>query len=219
LEVKYIWHKSFEEEYQMLHKARKLEEASRRAKELIEKLHSESPESKQWDFTLMEKDLKETYKALKKAWSAGEGLDLVKEYISEEGYKLLMSNSRLGSTDIKYLDLLDCFDCELEDFLIISVMNLPGVEEDYFVVWLDNEYSTKETNLENIKADRLQSFSLTDNFADLSGFNLWNIFKLAPNDCWTFKWSAKQDKWVLHNIAFDNLTNAYLQVLGKSFSV
>ena len=80
----------------MLSKAEKLKSAGKRAKELIAKLNLKNP--KQWDYKLIESDIKQTYKALKQAWLNGENLDSIKDYLSEQGYNLLLSDSRLGKT-------------------------------------------------------------------------------------------------------------------------
>lgn len=189
----------------MLYKAQKLQKASWRAQDLINKLHKKNPS--QWNYGLIKNNIEQTYKMLKNAWINGETLDSIKEYFSEQGYKLLSSDSTVANADLKYLDLLDCFDCELKDLLIVSVLNFPETQEDYVLVWLDNEYSSTQNNL-----CKLNSFDLNNKLS------VWNILEMSSNDCWTFKWSSQQEKWVLHNITLDNLTNSYLEVLGKSFS-
>jgi hypothetical protein len=202
----------------MFHKQKQLQQAAQKAKELVETLQKRNPDSEQWNYRKMEGDLKEAYYVLKHAWHEGKSVETVKNFLSAEGYALLNSDSKLGNVDAKYLDLLDCFDAELDDIAIISVINLPGESEDYFVAWLDNEYHS-EHKLDDLKANEVNSFGLGDALPNFSGLNLWNIVKMAPNDCWTFKWSPSEHRWVLHNITFDNMTNSYLQVLGKSLDL
>ncbi len=199
----------------------KLKEATKRAKQLVDDLHREYPKSLQWNYSLMEQNLRDTYKALKNTWKNGKDLAKVKEYLSESGYKFLQGESDWA--DVKWFDLLECFDEELQDIAIISVVNMPGEAEDRFIAWLDHEKGASK-NIDEMKADSIDGFDWIDNFPALSGMNLSIFGKpfmsvAGANDCWTFKWCPERTRWVLDFVAFDRFTDNYLSVLGKSVNL
>jgi hypothetical protein len=201
----------------MFSREKKLQEAAIRAKMLVEKLHEKYPQSKQWDYELMGQQLKETYKSLKEVWQDGRDLEKVKHYLSDNGYKFLLGNSEW--VDVKWFDLLECFDFELEDVAIISVENLPGQSSDRFIAWLDHEVSANKSN--DLHKDRID---FVDEFPQLSGFtpHAFNVplFKVVGlNDCWTFIWNTESERWVLDFVIFDRLTDTYLSTLGKSLDI
>ena len=209
----------------MSNKAHKLQAAATRAKQLADELFNKNPTSPQWDYSLMEATIKETYKVLQAVWKGnGTNLSSVRHYLSEEAF-LFLSGKSQARVNVSWFDLMECFDFVLEDIAIISVINLPGGNEDKFIVWLDHEKNTGQGNdLENDRADEVADFNWLDNFANLSGlsfsFNGKTLLQLVgTNDCWTFKWNVASQRWLLDFVIFDQFTDTYLDVVGKSISL
>lgn len=196
----------------MISNTKNLKEASSKAKQHILELQRKYQACKQWDYALMERDVQEAYRALKEAWTKGVGLASVREFLSDNAYRLLEGNSAWA--DIKCFDLLECFDSKLEDIAIVNVINIPG-NEDKFTVLLDHGGA-------NDRKDQLaDDFAYLDELPSMFGVSLSSLAKpisssISKHDCWTFKWDEESQRWILDFIACDSPVNSYLEVLSNS---
>ncbi len=121
--------------------------------------------------------------------------------------------------NVKWLNLLKCFEYKLEDIAIISIVNFPGLEADKLFVWLDHEINSSEADdIEIDRVDELEDFDSIDEFKMLSGFNikLLNLTIAGTNDLWIFTWSESRNKWVLDFLGNDLMADTYAKTIGKS---
>jgi hypothetical protein len=203
-------------------KAVKLQRAATKAKNLIDRLHSENPSSPQWVWPDIERDIKDTYLKLREVRRKKLAPDNFREFVTEDCFKLL--SARDTQERIPIFDLLSCLDQRLDDMVIISVLNFLGEQEDKLIVWLDHEVG--ENNLDEMeleKLDQVEDFKFFDNFPSLSGLGISLIGRayfqaVGHNDCWTFKWSPEKERWLLDFVIFDRMTDAYLSVIGNSLN-
>ncbi len=149
----------------------RIKEATKRAKELLNKLSSEQGDSKQWKYEQIDKDIKATYFALKEYEESGrKNVTEVQEYLSGGAFSLINGNSEQW-VNVKWVNLLECFKYQLEDIAIIGIMNFPDKGDDKIIVWLDHEINSNRANdIEADRVDELEDFNFLDGFKILGGF-------------------------------------------------
>ncbi|HEY9886103.1 MAG TPA: hypothetical protein V6C96_02465 [Vampirovibrionales bacterium] len=209
-----------------LKRSKKLLKASQQAKSIANQLKLKAPSSVQWDYDFMGQNLKEAYFQLRSAWKTGIELYELGDYLTPECISFLTADS--GTADISCFDILECFDFELDDLAIICVVSSVCSKEDKFVAWLDHASYGPENDLgldmmEELDIGNVQNVGIFDSFSRLSGISPqifdFKVFDIAPNDCWTFKWSQEKNKWLLDLIMVDRQADLYLKTFSNPLSI
>ncbi|MFN5538785.1 MAG: hypothetical protein ACK481_01810 [Candidatus Melainabacteria bacterium] len=198
----------------------RIKEATKRAKELLNKLSSEQGDSKQWKYEQINKDIKATYFALKEYEESGrKNVTEVQEYLSGGAFSLINGNSEQW-VNVKWVNLLECFKYQLEDIAIIGIMNFPNEGDDKIIVWLDHEINSNRANdIDTDRVDELEDFNFSDGFKILGGFKIFGLFSLAgTNDTWTFVWDGERQKWVLDFLGNDQFADMFTKTIGNSIN-